>query len=424
MKLRVFHILLIIFISALLGYYIGVSKVSFGWSHYKPSVSIINKEAPSLSQNVDFSMFWNVLQKLETSYYDKKAIDPQKIVNGAISGMVQSLGDPYTVYLPPAQNDDFKQGLAGAQFEGIGAELGMKDKQIIVVAPLEGNPAIRAGIRAGDAILKVNDQMTAGWTLQQGVEKIRGPKGTQVTLTILHKNSDKPVDLKITRDSIKVKSVDGWVKQIKDIDRIKDTELKQQFGEKRIAYIRISQFGDETNQEWLVLVNTIVLAIQQNKQDVSGVILDLRNNPGGYLTDATFIASEFIRSGTVVIQEKGNGERTEFPVVRKGQLLDIPLVVLINKGSASASEIVAGALRDDNRATLLGETSFGKGTIQQAEDLGNGAGLHVTIAKWLTPNGTWVHGKGLIPDVQIAYDEKDQEHDNQLEKAVSVLLNQ
>ena len=157
-------------------------------------------------------------------------------------------------------------------------------------------------------------------------------------------------------------------------------------------------------------------------KNVKGLILDLRNNPGGYLTDATFIASEFIKSGTVVIQDRGNNNRNVFSISRKGLFLDIPLIVLINKGSASASEIVAGALRDHNRAKLIGDTSFGKGTIQQAEDLGNGAGLHVTIAKWLTPNETWVHGKGLTPDISVSLDAKDQTRDSQLEKAVEELV--
>lgn len=432
MKIRGLHIILIIIISAFIGYYIGVNKVSFDWKNYKPHVTVLSKEPPARATNVDFSLFWKTWGKLEDTYYDKKAIDAEKLVNGAITGMVESLGDPYTVFLPPVQNNDFKEGLSGQKFEGIGAELGMKDKQIIVVAPLDGMPAKKAGIRAGDAILKVDNLATTGWTLVQAVEKIRGEKGTTVTLTILHRDENKPQDVKIVRDTIRVKSVDGWVKAIREIESIKSTtpstgsasslqaSIKGKEDQK-IVYIRISQFGDKTNQEWLSVVNNVTLSISQNK-DIVGLILDLRNNPGGYLQDATFIASEFIKSGTIVIEERGSGEQTRFTVSRNGSFTTIPMVVLINKGSASASEIVAGALRDQRGVKLIGETSFGKGTIQQAEELGEGAGLHVTIAKWLTPNSIWVHGKGLTPDISVSLDEKEDGHDLQLERAVEELV--
>lgn len=414
------RLIIIALIAGLIGYQIGVSKISYEWKQYKPRVTIESRNPPTSLQTLDFSLFWNVWERIESSYYDKSVLDPQKLLNGAISGMVQSLGDPYTVFLPPTQNNDFKQGLSG-QFQGIGAELGIRDKQIIVIAPLDGTPAQKAGIKAGDAILKVDGKDTSGWTLSQAVEKIRGPKGTEVVLNILRKGEEKPKDIKITRDTITVKSVTGWIKSIKSITGIKSTTGIKGKEDLEVGYIRLSQFGDRTNQEWLTLVNDLELKIKNNPR-FKGVILDLRNNPGGYLTDANFIASEFIKSGTVVIQDKGNGDTSALSVSRKGLFTEVPLVVLINKGSASASEIVAGALRDQNRAKLVGETSFGKGTIQQAEDLGNGAGLHVTIAKWLTPNGTWVHEKGLEPDISVSADEKDQAHDTQLEKAIEELV--
>lgn len=419
MKANTIRIILIIFISFFIGYYFGVTKIDFQWKSFKPHVSAVSKEPPAAtSTKADFSMLWTVLAKLENSYYDKTAIDGQKLVNGAVSGMVQSLGDPYTVFLPPTQNSDFKQGMAG-KFEGIGAELGMKDNQIIVIAPLDGTPAQKMGVKTEDTILGVDGKSTAGWTLSQAVEKIRGPKGTKVTLTILHKGDTEETKLDIIRDTITIKSVDGWIKKVKDIKKIDQKKFSNK-KDLEIVYIRLSQFGDNTNQEWLSLINNLVLKMDNNK-NIKGIILDLRNNPGGYLTDASFVASEFIKSGTVVIQDKGF-EKTNFSVSRKGLLTDIPLVVLINKGSASASEIVAGAMKDYNRAKLIGDTSFGKGTIQQAEDLGQGAGLHVTIAKWLTPNGTWVHEKGLEPDIKVELDKKDQTHDTQLEKGVEELV--
>lgn len=412
--------LVVIILSLLIGYTIGVNKIKFDWTNYQPTLQITSKEPPSSISNVDFSPMWVVLQKLETSYVDKNAINSQKILNGAITGMVSSLNDPYTVYLPAEQNNDFKEVMAG-KFEGIGAELGMKDKQIVVVAPLDGSPAKKSGILGEDAILKVNDELTTGWTLTQAVDKIRGPKGTTVKITVLHKNDKEAKVIAIVRDTITVKSITAWIKPIKNIEGINLSNNLKQAESEKIAYLRLSQFGDTTNQEWIDAVNNISLNLR-NDSSIKGVVLDLRNNPGGYLSEAVFIASEFLKNGTVVMQEDREGNRTKQDVSRKGLLTDIPLIVLINKGSASASEIVSGALSDHKRALLIGETSFGKGTIQEAEDLGGNAGLHVTIAKWLTPNGTWVHEKGLTPDIKVALDSKDLKHDTQLEKAIEELV--
>ncbi|MBI2033469.1 MAG: S41 family peptidase [Candidatus Levybacteria bacterium] len=429
-KLKALQIILVIGIATLTGYFFGVNQVKVSWKNYQPSAYITNKEAPSNIQSVDFSLFWNVWERLERSYYDKSKLDPQKMLSGAITGMTQSLEDPYTMFLPPKQNTNFKDGLAG-QFSGIGAELGTKDKQIIVIAPLNGSPAEKAGIKAGDTILKVDGEATFDWTLPFTVEKIRGPKGTTVTLSVLHKGASRASDIRITRDIITVKSVTGWVKNVK----CQMSNVKCQIAEEnekcdncsKVAYIRLSQFGDSTNKDWQSIVNEFSLKIQKDK-NIKGLIIDLRNNPGGYLTDAVYISSEFLRQGApVVLEENPQKGRITLSVTRKGLMEEVPLVVLINKGSASASEIVSGALRDNkvngkSRAILVGETSFGKGTIQQADDLGRGAGLHVTVAKWLTPNGTWVNGTGLKPDIEAAMDEKDPSHDLQLEKAILELL--
>lgn len=428
--MRRLHFVLSLFIALFLGYWIGVNKVNFDWNNYHPKLAVVNKEPPPSVTSLDFSMFWTVLDKLQTLYYDKKAVDGQKLLQGAISGMVQSVGDPYTVYLPPTQNNNFKQSLSGQQFSGIGAELGVKDKQIVVIAPLDNSPAQKAGILPGDDVLKVDGADTTGWTLQQAVDKIRGEKGTAVVLTVEHRNETSPKEIKITRDTIVVKSVTGWIKKVRDISWIDLKNFSSVSAEQTVAYIRLSQFGDNSNSEWLNMVNSLYYQIKS--QNAKGVIFDLRSNPGGYLTDATFIASEFLNynpnnsaeNSIVVIEDKGNGQQQVIPTVRKGLLSDTQtkIIVLINKGSASASEIVAGALRDNNRATLVGETSFGKGTVQQAEDLGNGAGLHVTIAKWLTPNGVWVNGTGLKPDINVLADTKDTLHDVQLEKAIQELI--
>ena len=443
--MRVIRFLLVILIAGVVGYYLGTNHVNMAWKDYHPSVRILSKEPPGGTSQLDMSEFWTVFQAVEDKYYDKTALDQQKMLNGAISGMVNSIDDPYTVYLPPTQNNDFKQTMSG-QFTGIGAELGLKDKQIIVVAPIDGSPAQKAGIKAGDAIVKVNRDSTLGWSVSQAVDKIRGPKGTSVLLSVLHKNEGSPKDIKIVRDTITVKSVTSWVKPVEDISsvtspskvKIDPTTGKAEptatpasapqllgKGGKKVAYIRLSQFGDNTNQEWLSLSNSLALSIQKDKT-IKGVVLDLRNNPGGYVTDAVFIASEFLPVGkTVVVQDFGGGHKEELTVKRSGLMLTVPLVVLINKGSASAAEIVAGSLRDYKRAILIGEDSFGKGTMQNADDLGNGAGLHVTIARWLTPNSTWVgngkNGQGLKPDIVVTLDTKDPTHDTQLEKAVEEL---
>jgi len=419
-KIKSLQIIVLLIISGLIGYYFGTHNVKVSWQKYQPSLVVVSKEAPVTLSNVDFSTFWNVWQKLETDYYDKTKLDAVKMLNGAIEGMVQSVGDPYTMYLPPVQNTSFKDGMAG-QFSGIGAELGIKDKQIIVIAPLTGSPAEKAGIKAGDAILKVDSELTTNWTLTAAVEKIRGPKGTSVTLTILPKDAKETAEVKIVRDVITVKSVDGWVKDVKDIDGIKFSENQKG----KVAYIALSQFGDSTNKDWLETINKVFLETEKEK-DIKGLIIDLRNNPGGYLTDAVFIASEFLKQGTPVVREENaQGEKITLSVERKGLFTDekMKLIVLINRGSASASEIVSGALRDNklngkSRAILIGETSFGKGTIQQADDLGNGAGIHITIAKWLTPNNIWVNGIGLKPDIEVKLDAKDPARDTQLEKAV------
>ncbi|MFH1186957.1 MAG: S41 family peptidase [Candidatus Levyibacteriota bacterium] len=417
-RVKIIQILVLILISFFIGYYFGINKIQYDWKNYKPQINVTSKEPPPGVTNIDFSPFWTVWQKIETDYYDKTKIDPQKMLNGAIAGALQSLDDPFTVYLPPVQNSDFKQGLAG-QFSGIGAELQAIGKDIIVVAPLSETPAERAGILAGDIIVKIDGNSIAGWSITQAVQKIRGEKGTEVILTVVHKDTNsKQDDIKIKRDTITVKSVEGYVKKVGDIERINIGKDKKDL---KVAYLKLSQFGDNTNKDWTDLVIRLAGQIKTDK-DVKGVILDLRNNPGGYLTDAVFIASEFLNQGAPVVLEDDVVNKRTLYANRNGQLISVPLVVLINKGSASASEIVAGALRDNKNTKLIGETSFGKGTIQQAEDLGQGAGLHVTIAKWLTPKGIWVNGNGLAPDIEVKFDPNNPTHDIQFEKAVEELL--
>lgn len=387
-----------------------------------PDKKVVINEVPPATVSVDFSLFWDVWQRLFRFYIDRASIDTQKMVWGAISGMVNSLGDPYTAFLPPKENREFKEDLGG-EFDGIGAQLGLKDGRVIVVAPLKGTPAEEAGIRAGDYILKVNDEDTAGWSVPQAVTKIRGARGTTVKLEILHENAQKPEEFTIRRDTITVPSVEWWVRAPAEIAEISGVPDAQAFLSRRekIAYLRLSRFGDHTNDDWNKAVNEL-FAAQRANGTLKGLILDLRNNPGGYLDGSVFIASEFIGSGVIVSQVNSDGTKEEFPVNRKGKLLDIPLVVLVNKGSASASEIVAGALKDYERATLVGEVTFGKGSVQTPQELSGGAGLHITTGKWLLPKGDSISKVGVKPDIEIELDSTEATADAQLAKAIELLL--
>lgn len=383
-------LLAIIILSLGVGFNLGKAEV-------KKSVFNSPVAQQTISENVDFALFWNVWDKLKKTYFDRTKLDVKTMYYGAVSGMVAALGDPYTAFLTPDQNKENKQELSGT-FEGIGAQLGYKDKNIVVIAPLPDSPAEKAGILAGDLILKIDDRFTVGMTLPEAVAKIRGKRGTKVKLAIRHEKSDSSTEIEIARDNIIVKSVTLTYKN-------------------QVAVIKLSQFGDNSNDEW----NKAVTEIVNKGSAVKGVVLDLRNNPGGYLTGSVYIASEFLASGVVVIQEDGNGQKQNYSVDRQGRLVNKPLVVLVNQGSASASEIVAGALQDYKRARLVGLPSFGKGTIQDAQDLEEGAGLHVTVAKWLTPKGRWINGTGLTVDEKVEMDIKDPTKDPQLEKAIAML---
>ncbi|QQS43523.1 S41 family peptidase [Candidatus Roizmanbacteria bacterium] len=357
-------------------------------------------------ENIDFSLFWDTWGKLEEKYIDDTKLDPEKMYYGAIKGMVASVEDPYTFFLTPEENQQSKDDLGG-KFQGIGAQLGLKDGRIVVVSPLKDSPAEAAGLRSGDVIAKVDGESTDKWTLTQAVSKIRGEENTEVTLTVLRGGTE--LDVTITRQEIKVPSI----------------ELSyEKSGNKTIAHLRLNQFGDTTNSEWDKAASEISAKYQAG--EIHGMVLDVRGNPGGYLESAVYIASEFIEKGkTVVKQETTDKNDRIYTARRTGILLDIPLTVLINQGSASASEILAGALRDHGRATLVGSKSFGKGSVQEALDLQEGAGLHVTIAKWILPNGEWINGKGIEPEVTLENEVAEgntvtDETDVQLKKALEI----
>lgn len=353
-------------------------------------------------EDVDFSLFWETWKVLKEKFFEPKRFDTQQMIEGAISGMVESLGDPYTNFFNPKETKEFFEEAKGT-FEGIGIEIDKKNDELLVISPLEGTPAEKAGLRAGDKILKIGDKDTIDLTLEGAVKLIRGPKGTEITLTILRESWKEPKDFKIIRAVIKVPS------------------LKWEIKEGDIAYLKIYQFFDRTANDFR---NT---AIEILNSPAKKIILDLRNNPGGYLEVAQEIAGWFLKNGDiVVIEDAGPGkERNEYKSEGNEKFLDYPIVVLINQGSASASEILAGALRDNRNALLIGEKSFGKGSIQELEELRGGSSLKVTIANWLTPKGQLITAQGLEPDTKVEMTEKDYEEgkDPQLEKAIEVIKN-
>jgi carboxyl-terminal processing protease len=347
-------------------------------------------------EDIDFSLFWEAYHKLQEKFVDKSKIDPKQIIYGAISGMVKSLGDPYTVFLTPEETKRFIEDVKGT-FEGVGMEIGIKKGQLQVIAPLEGTPAYKAGLKAGDKILKINDTPTVDLTLEQAVSMIRGPKGTKVRLTIYREGWEKEKEIEIVRDVIEVPSL-RW--EEKD----------------GIIYLKIYQFTEKASLDFAKA------AIEILKSPSRKIILDLRDNPGGYLEVAQDIAGWFLEKGkTVVIEEFANGERKEYKSEGPSYFSDYKIVVLINGGTASGAEILAGALRDNFGTLLIGEKSFGKGSVQELERLREGS-LKITIAKWLTPSGKQISDVGLEPDEVVKIPE-GEEKDLQLERAIEILKN-
>ncbi len=360
-------------------------------------VIFVNKED---KKRIDFSLFWRVWTLLEEKYVDRDNLDANKLFYGAINGMLAASGDPYTSFFSPEEQKAFKEEMSGT-FEGIGAEMAMRDGVVTVVAPLEGMPAEAAGIRAGDKILKINGEGTEALTLDEAVKKIRGPKDTEVTLTLYSDGDESTHEVTVKRGTILVKSV--------------RTEDKGD----GIALIRVSRFGDDTHKEFRAAV------LELQKKQLKGIILDLRNNPGGLLTEAVDLASYFLVPGTVVVlEEDASGKQSATTSEDRGIQLNAPVVILINEGSASASEILAGALREQKEnVRIIGETSFGKGSVQELIPLTYETSVKITIARWLTPKGKQINKEGIAPDekVELTRDDFNAKRDPQLDKGIEVL---
>lgn len=346
-----------------------------------------------------FKPFWEAWDLLHEQYVDQP-IDDEQLMRGALRGMMDSLGDPYTSYMDPQEYKMLSDELEGnLTYEGIGAWVDPSNDFLTIISPMPGSPADRAGLKPGDKIIAIDGEDMTGVDGELVRQKVLGPAGSSVTLTIL-RNDQEPFDVSVKRESIKVPTLES---------RMLDGD---------IAYVHLFVFGDKTKTELRDALQTLL------DQNPKGLILDLRFNGGGYLETAIDVASEFIDDGVIMYEEYGDGSRRTFEARPNGLVTDIPMVVLINEGSASASEIVAGAIQDRERGLLVGVTSFGKGLVQIPTELQNGQGaVRITVARWLTPNEKMINDVGLTPDhvVEISEEDADAGRDPQLDKAVELL---
>ncbi len=354
------------------------------------------------AESLELENYWKVWERVNEKYVDAADVDPEKAVYGSIKGLVKSLDDPYSSYMTPAEAEIFETGLNN-ELQGIGAELTMEDGLLTVVSPLKNSPAERAGIQPQDIIIRIDGEDATDYEFIEAIQKIRGDAGTKVDLTIYRDGHDDPFEFTITRDEI-------------NLDSVTHESLEDD-----IYYIAINQFSDDTEKEFFNAVKEVLLASPK------GLILDLRYNGGGYLDSSVQILGEFVEEGEVgvIVEATAAKEREVLKTTGSSRLKDIPLVVLVNKGSASASEILAGALQDHERAILIGVQTFGKGTVQEVQDLEDGSSLRLTIAKWYTPLEQELDGIGLLPDliVPLASEDEDDLRDMQLEKAKEYLSN-
>jgi len=377
----------------------------FGYSQ-RPAVekalSLFNKETAKPTQ-VDFSPFWVTWDAIKSKYAANGGVDDQTMVWGAIQGLVRSLGDPYSSFFPPQESKEFKEEMQG-DFEGVGMEIGTRNGVITVISPLKGTPAFRAGIKAGDKILKIDDKTTADMTAEEAAHLIRGKGGTSVKLTILSKDEEKSREITLVREKIQIPTI--------------DTEKKTS----GIFVIKLYNFSANSANLFRDSLRDFVYS-GSNK-----LILDLRNNPGGYLESAVDAASWFLPVGKVVAREKfSSGEETIFRSrgydIFNSSAGKLPFVILVNEGSASASEILAGALQEYGIAKLVGTKTFGKGSVQELIEITPDTSLKLTIARWLTPNGKSISEQGLEPDikVEITKEDTDANRDPQMDKAIEML---
>lgn len=376
-------------------------------------VKNIDKVPDFLSEDVDFKQFWKVWEYVKNNYVDTDVVETQ-LFYGALSGLVASLGDPYSVYFDPEISERFKQELAGS-FEGIGAEIGIRDNRLTIIAPLPDTPAQRSGLLAGDIVVSIDEESTINIALDYAVSIIRGPKGEEVVLTIFREGEDSTQDISIIRDTIEIDSVRFSRKSSKGINGEGGDEFILEDGD--IAYVELLYFNENTLADWN---KTIQKVLAQNPK---GIILDLRNNPGGFLNTAIEIAGEWVNGDLVVSERLRDGTEVRHKANRQARLDTMPTVVLVNGGSASGSEIVAGALQDYGLATIVGETTFGKGSVQDLKHFKDGSSIKLTIAEWFTPNGNNINEEGIKPDIEVerTREQFENDEDPQFDKALEIL---
>jgi len=382
---------------------IFVAGVYLGYNN-RPEVgkitALLNRNTPPSYAELDFDSFWKAWNIMESKYVDGDNLNRQDMIWGSISGLTDSLDDPYSVFFPPKEAEIFEENVRG-NFGGVGMEIGMGDGVLTVIAPLKGTPAEKAGIMAGDKVIKVDDIITSELTIDEAVQMIRGEIGTKVVLTVFREtNGEESLEIEITRDNITIP--------------VLDTKQK----ENGIFVIELYSFSAQSGEAFRGALREMIAT------GYSKLIIDLRGNAGGYLEMAVNISSWFLPMGDVVAREQF-GDGTEQLYRSKGYDIfdELPVVILINGGSASASEIMAGALSEHGKATLVGEKTFGKGSVQELIDIANGSSLKLTVAKWLTPNGKSISDNGLEPDVEVEFTREDFEADcdPQMDKAIELL---
>ncbi|MDA2936577.1 S41 family peptidase, partial [Patescibacteria group bacterium AH-259-L05] len=328
----------------------------------------------AIDADFDYNLFWKIWSSIKEKHVAQPVSD-KDLFYGSIKGLVQGLDDPYSVFLEPDLAKKFLEDISGS-FEGVGIEIGIKNNRLTVIAPLPYTPAHRAGLRAGDKIFAIDEKDTMGMSLDEVVHLIRGPKGTPVTLTIWRDGDKRTQDIEIIRDVIEIKTV-SW-------------ELKGN----NIAYIQVSHFSEETWKDFQDIAHVVLRA------NPNGLIIDLRNNPGGYLDTAVNVAGYWISKDVVTVSRDAQDKEVEYQSSGRGDFSHLDTIVLVNQGSASASEILAGALQDYKEGTVLGEQTFGKGSVQELESYRDGSALKITIARWYTPLGRSIHDEGITPDIE------------------------